>query len=104
MAGPGQPWPVARFDHYSISLQDCNSQPSDPALMVIWGCGEGSVVLSDAWSFHVNTQRWQKVRKDIPYSGYFSGGGGKIFVVFVVEKQTTKYLPTKHVLAYNVQV
>ena len=28
----------------------------------------------------------------IPYSGYFSGD--KIFVVFVVEKQTTKYLPT----------
>ena len=29
----------------------------------------------------------------IPYSGYFSGG--KIFVVFVVGQQTTKYLPTK---------
>ena len=29
----------------------------------------------------------------IPYSGFFSRG--KIFVVFVVEKQTTKYLPTE---------
>ena len=29
----------------------------------------------------------------IPYSGCFSGG--KIFVVFAVGKQTTKYLPTK---------
>ena len=29
----------------------------------------------------------------IPYSGYFSVGN--IFVVFVVERQTTKYLPTK---------
>ena len=29
----------------------------------------------------------------IPYSGYFSWG--KIFVVFVVERPTTKYLPTK---------
>ena len=33
----------------------------------------------------------------LPYSGYFSGGGGggKIFVVFVVERRTTKFLPTK---------
>ena len=30
---------------------------------------------------------------DIPYSGYFLGG--KIFVVFVVERQTTNFLPTK---------
>ena len=29
----------------------------------------------------------------IPYSGYFSRGN--IFVVFVVERRTTKYLPTK---------
>ena len=29
----------------------------------------------------------------LPYSGYFSGG--KIFVVFVVERRTTKFLPTK---------
>ena len=29
----------------------------------------------------------------ILYSGYFSGG--KIFVVFVVERQNTKFLPTK---------
>ena len=28
----------------------------------------------------------------IPYSGYFSGG--KIFVVFVVERRNTKFLPT----------
>ena len=28
----------------------------------------------------------------ILYSGYFSGG--KIFVVFVVERQTTNFLPT----------
>ena len=27
--------------------------------------------------------------------GIFRGGGGKIFVVFVVEKRTTKFLPTK---------
>ena len=32
----------------------------------------------------------------IAYSRYFSGGGGgKIFVVFVVERRTTKFLPTK---------
>ena len=30
---------------------------------------------------------------DIPYSGYFSRGN--IFVVFVVERRTTKYLHTK---------
>ena len=43
------------------------------------------------------------MRGYIPYSGYFSGGGGgggvgggNIFVVFVVEKQTMKYLPTKN--------
>ena len=30
----------------------------------------------------------------IPYSGYFSGGN--IFVVFVVERRTTKYLPAKN--------
>ena len=30
---------------------------------------------------------------NIPYSGYFSGG--KIFVVFVAERRTTKFLPTK---------
>ena len=29
----------------------------------------------------------------IPYSGYYSGG--KMFMVFVVERQTTKFLPTK---------
>ena len=29
----------------------------------------------------------------IPYSGYFLGG--KIFLVFMVERQTTKFLPTK---------
>ena len=32
------------------------------------------------------------------YSGYFSGGGGgggEIFMVFVVERRTTKFLPTK---------
>ena len=28
----------------------------------------------------------------VPYSGYFSRGN--IFVVFVVERRTTKYLPT----------
>ena len=36
----------------------------------------------------------------IPYSGFFSGG--KIFVVFVVEQQTTKYLPTKVNYSCNV--
>jgi len=30
----------------------------------------------------------------LPYSGYFAGV--KIFVVFVVETRTTKFLPTKH--------
>ena len=30
----------------------------------------------------------------MPYSGYFSGGN--IFLVFVVERRTTKYLPTKN--------
>ena len=30
----------------------------------------------------------------IPYSGYFSGrGGGKIVVAFMVQCQTTEYLP-----------
>ena len=41
------------------------------------------------------------VRK-LPYSGYFSGGN--IFVVFVVERRTTKFLPTKQyciVLGYG---
>ena len=33
----------------------------------------------------------------LPYSGYFSGG--KIFMVFVVERRTTKFLPTK---AYHI--
>ena len=32
---------------------------------------------------------------EIPYSGYFSGG--KIFVVFMVDRRNTKYLPTKPV-------
>ena len=33
------------------------------------------------------------VLKYVPYSGYFSRGN--IFVVFVVERRTTKYLHTK---------
>ena len=28
-------------------------------------------------------------------AGIFRGGGGKIFVVFVVERRTTKFLPMK---------
>ena len=39
---------------------------------------------------------FDKTTHAVPYSGDFSGeGGGEIFMVFVVEKQTTKYLPTK---------
>ena len=37
---------------------------------------------------------FNRVEGIIPYSGYFSGGNN--FVVFVVERQTTKYLPTKN--------
>ena len=33
------------------------------------------------------------LNQGIPYSRYFSGG--KIFVAFVVERQTTKFLPMK---------
>ena len=44
---------------------------------------------------HKESLQWQEnMNVFILHSGYFSGGGGKIFVVFVVEKQTTKYLPT----------
>ena len=35
----------------------------------------------------------QQLNLHVLYSGYFSEG--KIFVVFVVERQTTKFLPTK---------
>ena len=38
---------------------------------------------------------FDKTTHAVPYSGVFQGGGGGIFMVFVVEKQTTKYLPTK---------
>ena len=40
---------------------------------------------------------FDKTTHAVPYSGVFSGreGGEGIIMVFVVEKQTTKYLPTK---------
>ena len=39
---------------------------------------------------------FDKTTHTVPYSGVFFGErGGGIFMVFVVEKQTTKYLPTK---------
>ena len=38
-------------------------------------------------------QRKEYWCRELPYSGYFSGG--KIFVVFVVERRTTKFLLTK---------
>ena len=38
---------------------------------------------------------FHKTTHAVPYSGVFSGRGGEIIMVFVVEKQTTKYLPTK---------
>ena len=38
---------------------------------------------------------FDKTTHAVPYSGVFSGrGGGEIIMAFVVEKQTTKYLPT----------
>ena len=39
---------------------------------------------------------FDKTRHAVPYSGVFSRRGGReIIMVFVVEKQTTKYLPKK---------
>ena len=38
---------------------------------------------------------FDKTTYAVPYSRVFSGGGWGIIMVFVDEKQTTKYLPTK---------
>ena len=38
---------------------------------------------------------FDKTTHAVPYSEDFSGRGGGIIMVFVVEKQTTKYLPMK---------
>ena len=35
----------------------------------------------------------------LPYSGYFSGG--KIFMVFMVERRTTKFLTTNSTAMYR---
>ena len=63
---PGQPWPVGRYNHCAVSLSDADGDPSDPALMVWGGGGEGHRVLSDGWVFRVNPQQWQKVRLIFP--------------------------------------
>ena len=38
---------------------------------------------------------FDKTTHVVPYSGFFQGGGVGIIMVFVVEKQTVKYLLTK---------
>ena len=60
--GPGQPWPEGRWVHSAVSLNDCDSNPANPELMIMWGTGGGRV-LSDGWVFGVNVQQWRKVRQ-----------------------------------------
>jgi len=66
--GPDQPWPVSRDSHSAVSLQDCDHNPSDPALMVMWGQAH-SGILKDGWVFGVNAQQWRKVRHVFMYIG-----------------------------------
>ena len=49
-----------------------------------WACTQNVII---------NCTRVFEIRKEVPYSGYFSRGN--IFVVFVVERRTTKYLHMK---------
>ena len=51
------------------------------------------MVWEEDWSLKPLGREGQITPNVIPYSGYFSGG--KIFVVFLVEKRTTKILPAK---------
>ena len=59
------PWPEARNVPSAVSLYDCDSNPSDPVLMVMWGWDGGTKVLSDSWLFSINAQRWKKVRQSV---------------------------------------
>jgi len=69
-AGPGQPWPVSRAYHSSVSLYDSDTSPSNPTLMVMWGDGGGDVILNDWWLFGVNAQHWRKVRQSVSSISY----------------------------------
>ena len=62
--GPGQPWPESRSFHSAVSLHDSDSNPDNPALLVMWGTGDGGM-LSDGWVFGVNVQQWRKVRQSV---------------------------------------
>ena len=61
----GGPWPDARNVPSAISLYDCDANPSDPVLMVMWGWDGGTKVLSDNWLFNINAQQWKMVRQSV---------------------------------------
>ena len=53
-------------------------------------CGHGGMCAGHQWkSFDYSPV----TSRQVPYSGYFLRG--KIFMVFVVERRTTKFVPTK---------
>ena len=60
--GPGQSWPVARDDHSAVSLYDPDSDPADPAMMVMFGEDDDERNLSDGWTLRVNSEQWRKVQ------------------------------------------
>ena len=60
--GPGQSWPVARDGHSAVSLYDPDSDPADPAMMVMFGEDDHARNLSDGWTLRVNSEQWRKVQ------------------------------------------
>ena len=62
--GPSQPWPEGRDKHSAVSLHDCDNNPANPELMIMWGY-DGDRVVSDGWVFGVNVQQWRKVRQSV---------------------------------------
>ena len=53
--------PVSREGHSAVSLHDPDSNPANPALLVMWGADDGCEILRDSWIFHLNQRQWRKV-------------------------------------------